>query len=502
MSAKEESIRAKEEKRLPHEMPGLKSSLYRPLSPEAEKKVSDAAFRVLEESGVAVYSDIAFNAFKNAGAVVDESTRFVRLPKSLVEDAIASNPSSITLHARGGRRNAVLEENRVHYCTGGTAIYVLDPDTGERRHSEVRDVILNARMIEALKEMDIFLINVFPNELKDNNHIDINRFFHALDNTCKPVMGGIYTMEGVQKVVRMAEMLAGSPDALRAEPFVSFITLIISPFKIDKEYGDMTCYLAKENLPVVVPTEPICGTTSPITLAGNVLTHISETLAGIALVQCINKGAPGICGAVGSITNLRTLDHLAGPVERAMINAAVAQMAQYYKLPYYGTAGTTDAKEVEAQCIQESAISNTIVGMSGANLIHDSAGLMESDLTIAYPKLAIDAEGIGMIKRILHGIVVNDETLAADLMIEKGPTSDFMAERHTVDYMRTEFFIPTLANRDKRDNPRYNPEEDAMGRATAFVEAIRKQDPETCMDAGVRTKILQTFPEIVQGECA
>ena len=39
----------------------------------------------------------------------------------------------------------------------------------------------------------------------------------------------------------MAQAIAGSPEALRAEPFVSFITLIISPFKIDKEYGDLTC---------------------------------------------------------------------------------------------------------------------------------------------------------------------------------------------------------------------------------------------------------------------
>jgi trimethylamine--corrinoid protein Co-methyltransferase len=119
-------------------------------------------------------------------------------------------------------------------------------------------------------------------------------------------MGGVYSMEGSRKVVRMAEAVAGSPEALRAEPFVSFITLIISPFKIDKEYGDMTCYFAREGLPVVVPTEPIAGTTSPVTLAGNVLTHVAETLSGIALVQSVRRGAPGICGSVGSMARLPT----------------------------------------------------------------------------------------------------------------------------------------------------------------------------------------------------
>jgi trimethylamine--corrinoid protein Co-methyltransferase len=101
-------------------------------------------------------------------------------------------------------------------------------------------------------------------------------------------------MNGCMKAVELAEMVAGGPEALRQRPFVSFITLIISPFKIDDHYGEMTCYLARKGIPVVVPTEPICGTTSPITLAGNVLTHIAETLGGIAMVPLISssKGAP------------------------------------------------------------------------------------------------------------------------------------------------------------------------------------------------------------------
>jgi len=68
----------------------------------------------------------------------------------------------------------------------------------------------------------------------------VNRFFHALDNTKKHVMGGVYTMAGCRKVVEMAEMIAGGAEALCRKPFISFITLLISPFKIDKNYGEMT----------------------------------------------------------------------------------------------------------------------------------------------------------------------------------------------------------------------------------------------------------------------
>ncbi|MFC1739326.1 trimethylamine methyltransferase family protein [Planctomycetota bacterium] len=474
---------------------GLCSSLYKPLSDGNIKKISDAAFEVLAKSGMLVYSPTAFEAFKSSGATVDSETRIVKLPKRMVEDAIASNPSSVTLYSRDGKCDVILEKNRVHYGTGGTAIYVLDADTGQRRPSTIEDVILNARMVNALENIHLFTINVFPNEIDDKDVIDISRFFHALDNTSKHVMGGIYSSQGCKKVVKMAEQIAGSSKALRENPFVSFITLIISPFKIDKDYGEMTCYLAGHGLPVVVPTEPICGTTSPITLAGNVLSHIAETLGGITLVQCIKRGAPGICGSVGSITDLRTMNHLSGPIERAMLNAAVSQLAQYFEIPLYSTAGTSDAKEVDIQAAYESAMSSLLVAMSGANYIHDIAGLMEEDLTVSYEKLVMDNEILGMCQRVLKGIEVSDDTLAVDLMVEKGPGKDFLAEEHTVRHMRNEFFVPRLANRDKREN--LQPGSDALSKAKAFIHNIRNSKVKSCLSTEIRQEILRAFPEII-----
>jgi trimethylamine--corrinoid protein Co-methyltransferase len=478
----------------PHLKPGISSSLYQPLSQSDLARIAEAAFEVLEKSGVAVYSKSAQRAFKNANADFDEDTGIVKLPRSLVEDAIDSNPSSITLFGREDACDCILEDNRVHYGTGGTAIYVLDPETGEHRPSNVRDVALNARMVERLENIHLFTINVFPNDVEEKDEIDVNRFFHALDNTTKHVMGGIYSMAGCQQAVELAEKIVGSPEALRTRPFVSFITLIISPFKIDNHYGEITCYLAEKGLPVVVPTEPICGTTSPITLAGNVLTHIAETLAGIALVQCVQKGAPGICGSVGSITNLRTMDHVGGAIERAMINSAVSQLAQHFELPLYSTGGTTDSKAVDTQAAYESAMSSLLVAMSGANYIHDIAGLMESDLTVSYEKLVLDNEILGMCQRVLRGIEVNDDSLALDLLIEKGPGKDFLAEEHTVRHMRQEFFTPQLANRDKRTS--MEEEDDALSRAKRMVQEVRTFEGSSCLPKELRQQILQDYPAI------
>jgi len=82
--------------------PGIAASLYKPLSERDVGRIIEEALRVLEKSGMLVYSDTARSAFEKAGAVVDAEQPLVRLPRSLVEDAIASNPSSITLYSRDG----------------------------------------------------------------------------------------------------------------------------------------------------------------------------------------------------------------------------------------------------------------------------------------------------------------------------------------------------------------------------------------------------------------
>jgi trimethylamine--corrinoid protein Co-methyltransferase len=143
-------------------------------------------------------------------------------------------------------------------------------------------------------------------------------------------------------------------------------------------------------------------------------------------------------------------------------------------------------------------MSNLLVAMSGANYIHDAAGLMEADLTVSYEKLVLDDEILGMCQRVLRGIEVTDETLAADLMIEKGPGSDYLMEDHTIRHMRTEFFMPHLANRKKRED--FAQDDDALGRAKAFVKGKRMAQTASYLTDDLRERLLGMFPGIRQPE--
>ncbi|GAG06871.1 unnamed protein product, partial [marine sediment metagenome] len=265
------------------------------------------------------------------------------------------------------------------------------------------------------------------------------------------VMGGVYTIDGVKQVIRMAETVAGSAERLRQRPLISMIACSISPLKMDGTYGDLLVPIAKSGVPVACPAEPLCGATSPVTLAGNLTIQTVDSLMGVMLAQIINPGAPVILGSVATNTDLTDLKYLAGSVEMGLLNAAGAQMAQFYKLPFYATGGMTDSKVLDAQSGYESAITGLLCALAGANFIHDAAGLMEFAMTVCYEKYVIDNEILGMVMRAVEGIRVNDDTLAFDLIKQVGPGGNFVAAKHTRRFMRSEHYQPSLSDRDSRD---------------------------------------------------
>jgi trimethylamine--corrinoid protein Co-methyltransferase len=197
---------------------------------------------------------------------------------------------------------------------------------------------------------------------------------------------------------------------------------------------------------------------------------------GVMLAQIVNPGTPVIFGSVASNTDLRDLKYLGGSVEMGLLNAAGAQMAQFYKLPFYATGGMTDSKTLDSQSGYESAISGLLCALAGANFIHDAAGLMEFALTVCYEKLVIDNEILGMVMRAVEGITVNDDTLAFDLIKQVGPGGNFAATKHTRRNMRTEHFRPLISDRDNREDWAENGGKNTWESAAEVVKKILAQD--------------------------
>jgi trimethylamine--corrinoid protein Co-methyltransferase len=428
---------------------GVIGGSYKPLSEESVQKVHETAMRLIEEVGFQVNSETALTLFERAGAQVDRERRLVRLPRDKTIELINMAPSEVRLCGQEDRHDILLGGSRVYAGTGGTALNIYEPDTGQRRLATLEDIRRIASLVDHLDNIHLLMLSTYPNELPVEQ-VDVNRFFAGLDNSTKHIMGGIYTAEGVKQVVRMAEILAGSVEALRERPIISMIACSMSPMKLDAHYGDLVVVIAESGIPLVCPAEPLCGATSPVTLAGNLVIQTVDSLMGVMLAQIVNPGTPVIFGSVATSTDLSNLGYLAGSIEMGLINAAGAQMAQFYNLPFYATGGMTDSKMIDAQSGYESALTSLLCALAGSNFIHDAAGLMEFAMTVCYEKLVIDNEILGMVMRAVEGIRVDDETLAFDLIKQVGPGGNFATARHTRHFMRTEHYLPTLSDRDSR----------------------------------------------------
>ena len=385
---------------------------YRPLTEEGIRKIHDAALTLLSEVGVEVNSGRAYEKLRQCGAVADSATRIVKLPRSVVEEAIDRAPKSIVLCGREEKHDLYCEGSNVYLGTGGTALNVIDIETDQKRLSLLRDVAEIARLCDALENVHFVVLPVYPNDLGPAE-VDVNRFYASMRNCSKHLMGGVFTLQGARDTIRMAEMIAGGTKALRERPFISFITCVMSPLKIDATYGDILCLVAEAGVPLAIPAEPLSGATGPVSLAGMLAGIHAETLSGLVLTQLVNPGTPVLYACTASSTDLRTMGYTSGSVEMGLINAGAAQMAQFLKLPNYTTAGMSDSKVVDVQNGYEKAMTDILVALAGSNFIHDAAGLIEFALTASYKQYVIDDEIIGMTMRAVRGIDVSDETIAS-----------------------------------------------------------------------------------------
>lgn len=478
------------------ETKGLIGGQYQPLSQSSIERIHQASLEIFEEVGFEVHYKGALEVFAERGAKVDYDQKRVRLSREFVEKTIATAPSQVILYGREDKHNLTLEDKRVYLGTGGTAVNVLDLNSGEKRLSSLEDLKQIAKLVDKLDNVHFFLLPVYPNELPQEQ-VDVNRFYAGLTNTTKHVTGGVWHPEGTRNAIKMASIIAGGYEELKKRPIISMICCVISPLKLDMHYTELMMIVAESGIPVMVPSECLCGATSPTTIAGDVLQVNVETLAGVIMTQLVNPGTPVIYATVSTIADPRRMSYTSGAVEMGMINAALAQMAQFYRIPFYATAGMSDSKLPDVQAGYEKAMTSLLVAQAGANYIHDAAGLLEFAMTACYEQYVIDDEINGMVMRAVRGVEFNEDTLALDVIKSVGPTGNFFDQTHTVKHLRSEFFYPKVSDRLPREEWVKKGAKDARERARDIAKDIIQNHQPKPLPPEVEAKIRETIPGLV-----
>ena len=161
-----------------------------------------------------------------------------------------------------------------------------------------------------------------------------------------------------------------------------------------------------------------------------------------------------------------------GAPEWSIINIAMAQLGRHYNLPIWSTGGCSDSKILDTQAAIEASISLFIAAASGANLIHDVGSYLNFGLTGSLELVTICDEIISMITYILRGIEVTDETLALDVISKVGPGGHYMTQKHTLEFLRREHWMPSLFDRQMMNNWVKSGSKDLLQRAREKTRQI------------------------------
>jgi len=416
-----------------------------------------ASLDILENAGATFLSERAQRILADAGASVNAKNGNVRIPASLVGEMLRKCPAMFNLYARNPRHNLQIGGNIQYMTCGGEYPYILDLESGARRLALSSDLVQLIKVTDALDNISVggsYIIA--PSDISEAyRHIErgVLHYKYTSKTTHWDTEGYIGSSGelGANHNLELAAIVAGGMEDLSKKPIGTASICPSSPLIYDRGLTDDTIEFARHGVPILIEPMDNAGATSPNTLAGSLLQTNATVLAGLVLVQLINPGNSVVYGSIPVNLDMRTVIPSAGCPETALRCAGGAQMAKYYRLPSAMSGGVTDSKIPDIQAGYESALTMLTTVLAGANWTRVVAGALEYHFTASFEMLAIHDEMFGMAMRIARGIEVDEDTLATPLIKKIAPLrGHFMAEKHTLEHIATERYLPKLSDKRTR----------------------------------------------------
>ncbi len=299
-------------------------------------EIHRATLKVMRETGLKITSTRAREILQEAGAEVNDSAQIVKFPHYLVEDAIKAAPEQILLAGRDPKNDLEVGGEKVYFTNFGSGINIVDPTSGELRDTTKEDVAATARMVDGLSDIEVYSLAVTARDCpQDKVYLHATEAY--LNNTTKHCHG--FSGKNPEKCLDMGAAVVGGREELRRRPIISADVCPQSPLQIQAEGAEVIMACARAGVPVTILPAAMAGATSPITLAGTLVGHNAEVLAGLTLAQQVERGAPVMYGSSTTIYDLKENVASVGSPELALFSAALAKIAKYYKLPSYLAGG-------------------------------------------------------------------------------------------------------------------------------------------------------------------
>jgi trimethylamine---corrinoid protein Co-methyltransferase len=425
---------------------GAKAGNLTILSESELDKIYESSLSLLMDPGLVSDSDLFLDIFEKGGAIVDRQKRTIRISRQMVEWAIASAPKSFVLHGRNDPdKDLLIEHGRVYYGMGGTSEPLIwDWDKWKTRQPTKADMVNNTRVGHELPNID-FVQSICMSGDKPTGEVIFHDFDAIYRNTTKPSVINILERPFTRKLIEMTAAVSGGESQMREHPTVLGIVTPISPLKIAVMNEGMIDAI-EAGIPILYSPGPLMGATGPATVAGTLVLTNAEVLFGLVLTQLIQPGAKIVLKPDTDVFDMRTTQVTYGSPEQDLGKVAMVQLAKRYNIPLYSLGGGVECKVPDAEAASEAMMSMLLNGLAGATL-NQSLGSLSFGLYGSPEMVVICDEIVLMIKRVLDGINVSDETIGLDVMRAVGPGGSYLAQEHTLKYFRKELYYPRLFKR-------------------------------------------------------
>jgi trimethylamine--corrinoid protein Co-methyltransferase len=461
---------------------------WRVLSDADIERLDAAIIEVLDEVGVRFPLKRALDALERVGCRVDRAAQVARLPERIVRAALEAAPKAPLLAARDPHRDIVLDGRSCYLSNDGCGVWVIDPDTGERRASTKADVADSARFVDAVPQVGFYWGPAVTAEDVPLATRPLHELEAVFANTSKHFQAvDVVGEEMTRRAVEMARLVAGGAEELRRRPIMSLIACPIDPLSNEAVSLEAALVAAEAGVPVGFLSLTLGCASAPATMAGNLVVNLAAVIAGAVLLQLAYPGAPVFLAGAPSVMDLKTGGYTGGSPEDYVLAAAATQMAHHFGLAMNMGTMASGAKEPGWQAAVDDALSTLASAGAGAEMM-SGCGLLDGSKTLSYAHLLMEAEVYGIVQKVAGGIEIDDETLALDVIKRVGPNGTYRSEKHTRRHS-SEIWRPGVWDRTPYDAWRKDGRRGALQNAEERArEILRTHAPEP-LTADVRAEL-------------
>ncbi len=402
------------------------------------EQVHRYALQILKTTGVRVDSSLVLQQLDSRLGLTSGEDHIVRFTDEAVAWALKAAPPSIQLYNRRGSPALRLNDGRMHFGVGVTALYYQDPQTDKLSAFSRKNMASMARLATSLPHYEVIstlgIVQDVPQHLSD-----LYGSLELLANTTKPL---VLLVSDEASFPHILDMYASLCDDGGDKPFVMPYFNPVSPLVMNSGTLEKMHVAIERGLPIIFSNYGMAGASTPITAAGSLALLLAELLAGLVISQAMHAGAPIALGMLPVYFDMKEMMNFYDP-QSILVNLACADMLEYYGLPHCGTSGSGTgwgADLIAADTYWMNSLTYSLRGGGLAPFIGDTLGSKAiSPKTLVYVHEIIDQT-----LRVSEGFQLDDESVVLAEIDKIKPGGSFLGAPSTRQRYKTGYYTSQI----------------------------------------------------------